>query len=144
MIQLTQRTQEEIVQRIKKRVENDPFGFEIPFYFEYLDYDHAKEFLNDDVTKEQYTPPDKTPKERMADYMKFAWEKANACRGISAWRSLAHYIAWLWLDGDDVLWPTLEHYEFYGKPQLRKICEYLSLDADHYDDNIRVNSESEL
>lgn len=77
----------------------------------------------------------------MIEYMPFAWEKANNCRGLSAGRSLAHYTAWLWLDGDNEIWPTLEDYEYYGKDKLVEICNYLGIDSKQWDDGIRKNSE---
>jgi len=67
-------------------------------------------------------------RDQMVDYMEFAWEKANDERGMSAYRSMAHYTSWLWLDGDEYLWKTLEGYTDYGRPQLIEICKYLGID----------------
>lgn len=133
------KSQDEIVARVEARKGEDVFGFEVSMYIPFLDYAHAKPYLNDDVTSEQWKKESKTPREKMVDYMPFAWEKANDGRGISAWRSLAHCVAWLWLDGDTEIWPTLEDYEFYGKPQLIEICKYLGLDSAQWDDGVRVN-----
>ena len=139
------RTQDEIVARIRERQPHDFLGFEVMEYWPYLDYEHAKPFLKEGVKPEEWTdrPDIAKVKQVMVDYMPFAWEKANGCRGISAGRSLSHYAAWLWLDGDDKLWPTLEHYEFYGKDQLRAICAHLGIDPDKWDDRRRVNSDME-
>lgn len=137
------RTQDEIVNRINYRKDNDFLGFETEEYIPFLDYEHAKSFLKDDVTKEVWETdgvPRTDAKKCMVDYMPFAWEKANNFRGISAARSLQHFIAWLWLDGDDKLWPTLDDYEFYGKPQLVEICKYLQIEP-IWDDGVRLNSE---
>lgn len=139
------RTQEEIVQRIEDRRDKDLFGFEVAEYLVALDYEHAKPYLNPDVTEDEWQPSlrdDSAVRDWAIDYMDFAWEKANNCRGISAWRSLAHYVAWLWLLGDDELWPKIEKYEYYGKPQLREICGYFGLDPDKWDDGVRVNTDS--
>ena len=136
------RTQREIVARLEAVKVSDSFGFEWQEYIAYLEYEHAKQYLKPEVTKKEW---DKdvhdapSPRERMIDYMEFAWEKANNKRGISACRSLAHYTAWLWLDGDDALWKTLDDYEYYGKPQLIEICKYLNLDYTKWDDGIRSN-----
>jgi hypothetical protein len=139
------RTQDEIVARIEERKERDPFGFEVSEYIAYLDYTHAKPYLKPEVKPEEWTQLELNKViDVMIGYMPFAWEKANNCRGISAGRSLSHYVAWLWLNGDDTLWRTLfDNYEYYGKDSLRKICLYLGLDADQWDDGRRVNSDSE-
>lgn len=131
------RTQEEIVARIQEisNTSRDPFGFEVGNLIERLDYEHAKDFLNDGVTKDEWEASiaNLLPvRETMIDYLSFAWEKANDERGLSAYRSLAHYTSWLWLDGDDHLWKTLEHYTDYGKPQLISICNYLGVDWEPY------------
>lgn len=136
------RTQTEIVERLESRRAQDVFGFEVSEYVRALDFEHARPYLKEGVTAEEWEPDlmtDDAIRKCAVDYMDFAWEKANGCRGISAWRSLAHYQAWLWLLGDDELWPTLSDYEYYGKPELRRICEYFGLDADHWDDGVRTN-----
>ncbi len=139
------RTQEEIVERIKARKEHDMFGFEVSEYVNYLDYAHAKEFLKDDTTKEKWTQvckDTKSPEDTIKDYMPFAWDKANNCRGISANRSIMHMIAWLWLDGEDWLDKDFaENYQYYGKPQLVRICDEYSIDWQALDDNKWRNDE---
>ena len=83
----------------------------------------------------------KTPNEDMAEYMEFAWGKANGKRGLSAGRSMDHFSIWLWLDGEDDLAQSIrQEYEFYGKPQLVQICAYLELDPSKWDNGIRENS----
>ena len=138
------RTQDEIVVRIRDRKEDDFFGFELSEYVDYLDYALAKEYLKDDTTEERWgkaREETKTPAEAIKDYMPFAWDKANNCRGLSAGRSISHMIAWLWLDGKD--WPEIEHYGYYGKPQLVRICEEYSVDWRALDDNAWVNDEGD-
>ncbi len=137
------RTQDEIVARIKDRKEHDFLGFEVSEYIDYLNYAYAKEFLKDDTTEERWEEVrkgTKTPAEAIKDYMSFAWDKANNCRGISAGRSLCHMIAWLWLDGKD--WAKkLEDYEYYGKPQLVRICKEYDIDWRALDDGRWTNEE---
>jgi len=136
------RTQDEIVARIRTRKEHDFFGFEVSEYVDYLDYVHAKEFLKEGTTQEQWEKirsETKTPEETIKDYMPFAWDKANNCRGISAGRSIMHMIAWLWLDGKD--WSEIEGYEYYGKPQLVRICEEYGIDWRALDDDHWTNEE---
>ena len=133
------RTQEEIVARIEKRASQDVFGWEWDEYALYLDLEHVRPFLKDPL-QESWNAEDRSPRQKMIRYMPFAWEEANNCRGIPATRSLFHYVAWLWLDGDDTLWPQIwEEYEYYGKERLRQVCAYLGLDADQWDDGRRVN-----
>ncbi len=136
------KTQQEILARYKERTHADIFGFECTEYLCALDFEHARPYLKDDVTEwEPSLDTDEKIRARAIDYMSFAWGKAIDCRGISAERSLAHYVAWLWMLGDGELWPTLENYEYYGKDELRAVCEWLGIDADEWDDGIRVNSE---
>ena len=138
------RTQDEIVARIEARQDDDCFGFEICEYLPYLDYSHAKAFLKDEVGEDDWNAPRDISKvkDEMKDYMEFAWDKANNCRGISANRSISHYVAWLWLDGQTEMADSLEeNYEFYGKPQLVQVCEYLELDHKQWDDGRRSNVE---
>lgn len=136
------KTQDEIVARIKDRKEHDVFGFEVSEYVDYLDYAHAKEFLKEGTTQEQWEEvrgETMTPEEAIKDYMPFAWDKANNCRGISAGRSISHMIAWLWLGGKD--WPVIEDYKYYGKPQLVRICKEYGIDWRALDDNRWANDE---
>jgi hypothetical protein len=143
------RTQAEIVERIKQAMERDIFGFEWYEYALCLTPESAESLRgiaikkNADLSNWPYYKTDKDLRDRCIDYMPFAWEKANNCRGVSAWRSLSHYKAWLWLLGQDDF-DDIDDYEFYGKDQLRRICDFLGLDPDQWDDGIRVNSEEEI
>ncbi len=141
------RTQQELLDRIKFRKNNDMLGFEVQEYINFLDFDNAKEYLKEGVTKEEWDKAKNKQediKQIMTDYMEFAWDKANSFRGISAERSIMHYVAWLWIDGSEEanrLSETIENYECYGKPQLVEICKYLGIDHNKYDDGVRRNSE---
>lgn len=143
------RTQDEIVQRIIERRSQDIFGFEVSEYFSYLDYEHAMicgevegpENGWDEATSE---PTLEHIQKEMKDYMPFAWDKANGCRGISANRSIIHYIAWIWLICNDELleWVEEEYrerYHHYGKPILEHICENYGWDPKEYDNGIRAD-----
>ena len=132
-------TQDEIVARIEdRRGDKDPLDFEWPEYVEYLDYEHIRPFLAAEWVQkyesgeEKYTgKPDFTRDDilkKMEDYLAFAWEKANNCRGISANRSIQHYIAWTWLAGDQEFSAKVEElfekaYMHYGKGILATIAE---------------------
>jgi hypothetical protein len=136
------RTHDEIIQRIKERKDEDWFGFEWPYYLEVLPFDKAMQFLKKDAAADGWVvKTEQQIKEAAIDYMPFAWGKANNCRGISAGRSISHYTAWLWLLGVPWADELLEEYEYYGKPQLERICEYLGLDSKKWDDGIRSNDE---
>ena len=75
------------------------------------------------------------------EYMPFAWDKANNCRGLSADRSVSHMKAWLWLLGDDLGEKLDGIYCFYGKPCLRVICEKYGWDWRQWDDGEWRNEE---
>jgi len=84
---------------------------------------------------------------RIKSYLEFAWDKANDCRGISAWRSIQHFRNWFYMFGDkdiDVLVKELENYKYYGKPWLAIICEILNIDWEKLDDGYWGNSEDEI
>lgn len=117
------RNHDEIVERIKEMAEHDFFGFQTSDMLVYLPWDKAKPFLRPEAVEGEwrslypiFTPPLQAAK----DYMPFAWDKANNERGISAFRSLEHMQAWLWLAGYEpkTLKELFEEYEYYGKPQL--------------------------
>ena len=135
------RTQQEILDRIKKRRPDDSLGLEVPYYFPALDFEHVRSSLKSGATEEEWKSAMMTEEDTRAEairYMDFAWEKANDCRGLSAWRSLAHYVAWMWLLGYENTERWL-NYTYYGKPQLIEICELLGLDHKKWDDGVRKN-----
>lgn len=142
------RTQDEIVQKIKDSENGfDIFDIVINDSIIFLDFDHAQEFLNKEVTKEEWVEDykemtDEVVLEYMKDYMDFAWGKANGCRGLSAERSMMHYNNWFWLlnDGGSEKIET-EDYQYYGKDVLVQICERYGWDHNQWDDGIRSNSE---
>jgi hypothetical protein len=133
---------EEILKRIEERKGSDPFGWEINELIFRLSFETAKPFLKDGAKRKNWEPEGKDREsllKTMLEYMPFAWEKANGCRGLSAGRSLAHYQAWVWLMGDDL--GDLTEYECYGKDNLIKICEHYGWDHKQWDDDVRSNKE---
>lgn len=141
------RTDEEIIERLKEIDEKgeDFLGTRRAELVHMLSAGQARPFLKMDVDPGDWKRGERDREsilKRMLDYMPFAWNKAINCRGISAGRSMEHYLEWIWLLGDDP--GFLEEYEFYGKDNLVKVCEKYGWDATQWDDGIRVNSESEL
>lgn len=126
------RTPDEILRRIKDRENADFFGFETDNYISALPFEQAKPYLKEGVTEEEWgglTPTDL--RAQMIDYLDFAFEKARNERGLSACRSIMHYVAWLWLTGDEEaeqLSESIQNYYDYGAPQLLDICKYLGVD----------------
>lgn len=140
-------TQAEIVARIEERMKADMFGFEWHEYLKYLDFEHAKPYLKADTTAEEWHPVPFTRDaviREMEDYMEFAFDKANCQRGISANRSVLHYVAWTWLAGDNALseWIDQEYghnYCLYGKLILRHICDHYGWRWEQWDDGVLTN-----
>lgn len=137
------RTEDEIVARIESIKDDDFFGWETTDLMVCLSFEKAKPYLKESVSAEEFAnialPRDReSVVARMRDYMDFAWEKANDGRGLSAGRSMSHYSAWVWLAGDDL--GDLGEYNYYGKDNLRRICELYGWDADQWDNGVRVNS----
>ena len=140
------RTQQEILERWVA-CEDDFLGFETGEYVRALPSEalepHRGGRIQEDADLLSHIPDlnngDALAKQ-MHEYMDFAWEKANGCRGISASRSMSHYKAWLWMVGEDQF-EDIERYQFYGKDELVRICEFLGLDPSKWDDGIRSNEE---
>ena len=142
------RTQNEIVTKLNELSETDIFGFQSNDIIIYLEFENAKPFLKEGITEEEWEGmyvelSDEWVRQRMIDYMPFAWEKANNCRGLSAGRSMAHFSAWTWMLGDDVYnqFHDLEDYHYYGKDNLVALCDFLDLDHSQWDDGIRSDTE---
>lgn len=138
------RTDDEIRSRIAELEHRDFFGFVRSDLIDYLPYADAKPFLKEGVTEADWTPrprDDDAIIGQIREYMPFAWEKANDCRGLSASRSMNHMQAWLWMLGHDEAAAALDDYELYGKPQLRAICERFDIDWRALDDGRWTNHE---
>ncbi len=132
------KTQEEIIKRIKELKDSDMMGTERTDLTNYLEYSHAKEFLQGGVTEEIWKEMKKSTDEdvlkEMKEYIEFAWDKALGERGLSAGRSLSHYSAWIWLldDGnfEEFTECATNNYAMYGKPVLYWICKKYNLKVD--------------
>ena len=133
----TPRTDEEIIARIEEIKDEDFFGIEVSDLMLYLPYEKARPLMserarNDDAIKadwKQHPRDDISLRQAMEDYLTFAWDKANSCRGLSAMRSMDHMSAWLWMLGfSSERSDSVKRYTHYGKPQLREISEMLKVD----------------
>lgn len=139
------RTQEEIIARIKELESGgDFFGFQRTDLAGFLNFDNAKPFLNDDVTRDKWQQDDASHESvitKIREYMPFAWEKANNCRVLSAGRSISHMQAWLWMLGEDAAADAISNYDLYGKPQLAAICDRYGIDWEALDSGEWVPDE---
>lgn len=136
------RTQDEIVAKIAEVQPKDWMGTRVSDLIGYLDFAHAKPFLKPETVESDWeykAPTRESILAEMLEYMNFAWDKANGCRGISAARSMDHYAIWVWMLGDEEIFGDLRDYEFYGKDNLVKICTHYGWDASAWDDNERTN-----
>lgn len=136
------RTDDEILARIEARKEEDFLGFELPDLLIRLPFEKARPHVSDEITEAGWTtlPRDRdSVLKEMHEYMSFAWDKANNCRGFSAGRSMCHYMAWVWLVGDEEVFGDLTDYQYYGKDNLVKICNHYGWDSSQWDDGERTN-----
>lgn len=156
------RTKEEIIKRIEERKSNDIFGWEIGELIQCLPFEEAEKYLSKQNDRVVVIDGSEKPNkdtwkqdsylyidvlERMQNYMNFAWEKANDCRGLSASRSYMHYLAWIWLAGDEITLSDIfntSNYKYYGKLQLVRICEHYGWDWKKFDNDIWINNTTDI
>jgi len=123
--QCTQRTAQEIIDRYRRRVPYDTLEFEVGIYLEGLSFDEMQPLFKVGLDWKQKMAQDF--RTEAIDYMNFARGKAKDKKGISAQRSIYHYIAWLWLMGRDDFDDLFDDYTDYGTPQLRRISRFLGI-----------------
>lgn len=135
------RTQDEIVARLKEDTRADLFGFAQTVLLDALDFEHARPFLKEGVTPEQWNVKreadgfgrelqfpllrEEDLKAAALDYLKFAWSKARDHRSISAERSVTKLFEFCWLLGLDTEKVKAAEYQNYGCPMLKVISELL-------------------
>lgn len=124
-----------IKQKISEGFEHDVFGFGVDDLIEALPFEVAKEylhesFLNKSTAEEEWEAlrlkTDNVVKDKMFDYLSFAWDKADGCRGLSADRSIRHFAAWAWLIDDELYNKIEDMYENDYAPYGTPILTYLS------------------
>jgi len=150
------RSQDEINQRLQAITDAglDPHGAERSRLLEALDFDHLDPWFRPgqkpnraEWGKSQQMSTIEQARAAALQYLPFAWEKANARRGTSALRSLAHFAGLLWLMGDDDLVARLtpthrpdeagqstDAHAYFGKPALVLVSESLGFDWAAVDD----------
>lgn len=127
------RTQAEILARLDVlRSEILHFGPDV--LVEYLTYENARPFVNDDVNEAKWQSAVGTQDHAraLADltaYMDFAWRKVEDHRGLSANRSVQKLTEWSWLLGRDDVVAAVEAapYPQYGAPKLLVVCKAFDL-----------------
>jgi hypothetical protein len=127
------KTQLEIVARLRERRERDMLGFETSEYLRGLTKETLSQLDEFDPAKVgDWTPDYQTDEDVLGvakDYVEFAYSKINGRRGISAERTVMHYVAWLWLVDspiyDEMFRMYSENYHAYGR-------EILNFIVDHY------------
>ena len=129
------RTPEEILAQVKIISPEDIFGWQRGPLLAVLPFEHAKPFLIDGLTEKDYIQ-DMDPAHNAVEYLPFAWDKADSERGISANRSIEHFIGWAWLLDEDFYQKLRKSYEEdysdYGKKQLILISEHFGYDWSEY------------
>lgn len=136
-----QPTQQELVDRIRQRAEEDLLGAEIPDYASYLDAEHARiAFPNmskktlQSWTQGQWSEADVV--KRISEYLKHAFDWANRERDMESLRAFTHFVAWTWLLGDRGFSKLIEviPWDHYGKQHFRTIAERYGVDWKKLDD----------
>lgn len=151
------RTQDEIVARMKE-IEADKMrsfmNFESEVLLDALDFEHAKPWLKEGTKPEEWSREAECAgygrklqfplvreddlKAAAADYLKFAWGKAQDHRGISAGRSVDKMTSYCWLLGHDTKAIDDAGYAQYGCPKLKVISELLSIPLPTDPDLVRM------
>ena len=135
----------EIKQHIKDVENDDFFGVIRSNLIDFLPFENAKEYLNPEATEKDWQQIQKpltkqAVYEAINDYLPFAWDKANNCRGLSANRSIDHMKAYLWILGDGNFEKMEEiEYEYYGKEKLIFVSKMVGFDWEKYDNGERTN-----
>ena len=135
------RTQKEIVDKFRELSApykfDDAFGWQKEVLIRYMSLESLRDekMLRDNVTEQEIKefefrePNDENVISDVKEYMAFALDKAYNHRGISASRSVAKMGVWIWLLNRPDLEKTFNdaHYENYGVPQLKVVCDALKV-----------------
>lgn len=128
------RKPEEIKKFMEKFSKEDFFGVIRQDCISCLPYEAASEYLSEEVTADAwdaiYLKNDKEIIDEIIQYLPFAYNKAENERGLSAIRSLQHFLAWFYCLGVDEMVSTIHYmmnsdYAPYGMPVLKRIEKWL-------------------
>lgn len=137
-------TQTEILARIDQVDEDDFFGFRTQVLVRALTFEHARPWLNDDVTAEQWavqspTTPNAIRKEA-TDYYEFALTKIQGHRGMSAHRNIDKLTEYAWLLRLDDVVVAMDAADFtqYGAPKVKAFADGMGLPWPDDEDLVRM------
>lgn len=125
----------EIKQKFNDGFENDFLGFGLSDILQGLPFEEAKEYLQEEFLSKENAEEEwekiryktnEDVKKAMIDYLPFAWNKCEDERGLSADRSIQHFIAWAWLIDDGFCKEIERMYNVNYAPYGRPILEYIS------------------
>lgn len=129
-------TQEAILAEIERVAQtvDDFFGSQRQELTHALTFESAKPFLVEGATSAMWDAAkpyltDEDVRVAAADYLDFAIGKALNHRGLSASRSISHFLGWAFLLGGEEARQQIEDAEYtnYGAPQLEKAAEVLGI-----------------
>lgn len=129
-------TQEAILAEIERVAQtgDDFFGAQRQELIHALTFENAKPFLTDGATSEMWDAAkpyrtDEDVREAARDYLEFAVSKALGHRGLSAGRSVQHYLGWVFLVAGEEARVSVEEatYQNYGVPQLLRAATALEI-----------------
>lgn len=131
--QIVTRGQDDIVARVQGA--DDMFGWAREVLLPYLGFDHARPFLNDGVTAEQWAECTEDPaviRDAAHAYYVFALGKIEDERGISAERSVIKLREYAWLMGLDDVVAAMDaaQYSPYGAPKVAAFAAGLGFSPD--------------
>lgn len=125
------RTQDEIAARVREIQEGDLFGWRLEVLLPALDFEHAREFLKPEATKERWEEARHGNDLEAAakSYYDFAIGKIRDHRGISAERSVLKLTEFAWLLGRDDVIAAMDAapYPEYGAPKVKAFGQGLGL-----------------
>ncbi|MDX3109716.1 hypothetical protein [Nonomuraea angiospora] len=125
------RTQGEIVGRVRAVAAGDFFGWHQEVLLPALDFEHAREFLRPEATKERWEEArhGNDLLEAAKAYYGFALGKIRDHRGISAERSTIKLAEFAWLLGRDDVFTAMDSagYAQYGAPKVKAFGEAFGL-----------------
>jgi hypothetical protein len=116
---MTVRSQTEIVERLRVARMDDFFGFKTEVLASFLDAEHAMEFCKPNADLSDWIVLTDVATAG-AEYLAFAFDKAEDHRGISAERSVEKMTEYAWLQGRDDVVKAMDDagYARYGVPKL--------------------------